>query len=95
MKCGFCDGAGEADSGGITPDGRWITIRCEWCNGSGVELSEQAKDFWWLEFAKLARILGCLASASMDGNDHVFERANIVGRHFQQSVELAKRETKS
>jgi hypothetical protein len=91
MKCGFCEGSGTVDSGGVEPCGRWISIPCEWCNGTGVEMSEQAKDLWWLEFAKLAKTLGCLASASKGGNEHVFEKAEIVMRHWHQSVEVAKR----
>jgi len=54
-------------------------------------MSEQAKDEWWLEFAKLAKALGCLASASKDGNEHVFEKANVVIRHFEQSAALTIR----
>ena len=91
MKCGYCDGVGSVDSGVVTPDGRWISVPCGWCSGCGIEMSEQAKDEWWLEFAKLAKALGCLASASKDGNEHVFEKANVVIRHFEQSAALTIR----
>lgn len=52
---------------------------------------DAAEAFWFLQFQKLAKQLGCLASTVIEeaANDHVFDRADIVMRHWHQSVELA------
>lgn len=49
------------------------------------------KKHWFSKFEQLAKKLGCLASTIPDeaANAHVFDRADIIMRHWHQSVELA------
>ena len=37
MKCSYCGGEGEIDSGGFTPQGWGINIGCPACKGTGKE----------------------------------------------------------
>lgn len=49
--------------------------------------------FWHRQFHNLAKKLGCLASTIPDeaANAHVFDKAEIVMRHWKQSAALGLR----
>lgn len=44
LRCGFCGGSGEVDSGGQNPWGGFISLHCPECGGDGIMAEQSPED---------------------------------------------------
>jgi hypothetical protein len=73
-SCGYCDGTGGQDSGGVTPWGSEIIVKCGHCDGTGKEALAAVGGELKAEVARLRSIIERLEEAHSDERDELWCR---------------------